>query len=128
MTTTEEPLRHLGTPEDAEWFRVMLKEIGETQSSLARLMERNGDDRKAATILRNIQRMANGEARVSGEMRVILTMISRAQKKRAKAAAVSGAPDEPKLLLPCDLIQDSDRLSGQNQTGRGQILPQMPDR
>lgn len=89
--TTEEPVRHLGTPESAQWFRAMLEEIGETQTSLARLMERNGDDRKAATILRNIQRMANGEARVSGEMRVILTMISRAQKKRAKAAAVGGA-------------------------------------
>jgi len=81
MTTTEEPPRHLGTAESAEWFRAMLKEIGETQSGLARLMQRNGDDRQAATILRNIQRMANGEARVSGEMRVILTMISREKKK-----------------------------------------------
>ena len=73
-----------GTPESAAWFKTMLDELGETQSSLARLMHRKGDDRQPATILRTIQRMATGEARVSGEMRVILTMMSRA-KKRAVA-------------------------------------------
>lgn len=73
-----------GTPESAAWFKAMLEEIGETQSSLARLMHRKGDDRQPTTILRTIQRMASGEARVSGEMRVILTMMLRA-KKRAVA-------------------------------------------
>ena len=73
-----------GTPESAAWFRAMLEELGETQSSLARLMHRKGDDRQPATILRTIQRMANGEARVSGEMRVILTMMKRAKNRSEK--------------------------------------------
>jgi hypothetical protein len=50
-------------------------------------LEKRGDDRKPATILRHVQRMANGEARVSGEMRVILSMMragaAKAQKKHA---------------------------------------------
>jgi hypothetical protein len=73
-----------GTPESAAWFRAMLEELGETQASMARLMKRKGDDRQPATIERHMRRMANGEARVSGEMRVILTMMLRA-KKRAVA-------------------------------------------
>ncbi len=72
-----------GTPESAAWFRAMLEQLGENQSSLARLMHRKGDDRQPATILRTIQRMATGEARVSGEMRVILTMMLRAKKRAA---------------------------------------------
>lgn len=71
-----------GSPDSAAWFRAALEEIGETQSSLVRLMVRNGDDRKPPTILRHIQRMALGEARVSGEMRVILTMLKRSRQKR----------------------------------------------
>jgi hypothetical protein len=55
------------TPESAAWFRAMFGEIGEAQSNLAKLMVQNDDDRKPATILRHIQRMALGEVRVSGE-------------------------------------------------------------
>jgi hypothetical protein len=51
---------------------------------MARLMKRKGDDRNPETIARHMRRMACGEARVSGEMRVILTMMLRA-KKRAVA-------------------------------------------
>lgn len=85
------PIR--GTPESAAWFRAMLEEIGETQSSLARLMHRKGDDRQPATILRTIQRMACGEARVSGEMRVILTMMKRAKNRAEKRIAAEKAVD-----------------------------------
>jgi hypothetical protein len=56
-------------------------------TGLARLMHRKGDDRQPATILRTIQRMATGEARVSGEMRVILTMMRRAKNRSEKRAA-----------------------------------------
>jgi hypothetical protein len=52
-------------------------------------MKRLGDDRCVDTIRRNIQRMAKGEARVSGEMRVILT-IRRNQAKRAAKAGAGG--------------------------------------
>ncbi len=68
-----EPIR--GTPESAAWFRAALEALGETQSSMARLMKHKGDDRQPATIARHMRRMATGEARVSGEMRVILTMM-----------------------------------------------------
>ncbi len=90
--TEEKPAR--GSPESAAWFRTQLEELGETQASMARLMMRNGDDRKLNTIERTIRRMANGEARVSGEMRVVLTMLIRGKKKaiaREQAAAADDA-------------------------------------
>lgn len=79
-----------GTPpapsaDSAAFFRAALAELGETQSSMARLMKRWGDDRQPATILRNIQRMANGEARVSGEMRVLINFMLRGKKRRESA-------------------------------------------
>lgn len=91
MSDTKAEKQHLGNSASAAWFRMMLEQIGETQSSMVRFMMRNGDDRQATTILRNIQRMANGEARVSGEMRVVLTMCANEQKKRQKAAEASNA-------------------------------------
>lgn len=72
-----------GSPESAAWFRAELEALGMTQSGLAKWLQKRGDDRKPATILRHVQRMANGEARVSGEMRVILSMM-RAGKKKAE--------------------------------------------
>ncbi len=85
--STQDDRPPLGTPESAAWFRAALVELELTQSSLARLMQRKGDDRKPATILRTIQRMATGDARVSGEMRVILTMMLRAKKRGEKRTA-----------------------------------------
>lgn len=79
----EPPVR--GNAESAKFFRHALEQLGENQSSLARLMKRHGDDRQPATILRNIQRMATGEARVSGEMRVLLNFMLRGKKKRDAA-------------------------------------------
>lgn len=77
-----------GTAESAAWFREALAEIGESQTGLARWMQRLGDDRKPANILRSIQRMASGDARVSGEMRVLLTLRRRkAVKARARQEA-----------------------------------------
>jgi len=72
-----------GSPESAAWFRAELDALGMTQTGLAKWLQKRGDDRKPATILRHVQRMANGEARVSGEMRVILSMM-RAGKKKAE--------------------------------------------
>ncbi len=63
------------TAASAAWFRAELRALGQTQTGLARWMKEHGDDRLPATILRNVQRMANGEARVSGEMRVILALL-----------------------------------------------------
>jgi hypothetical protein len=76
-----------GSPESAAWFRAQLAELGQTQSGFAKWLEKRGDDRKPATILRHVQRMANGEARVSGEMRVILSMMQAGKMKHQKNAA-----------------------------------------
>ena len=80
-----------GTPEGAAWFRAELAALGMTQSSFAKWLKRRGDDRKDATILRHVQRMANGEARVSGEMRVILSMMRAGAERKTKTAQRSAA-------------------------------------
>jgi hypothetical protein len=73
-----------GSPESAAWFKAELEELGLTQSGFAKWLKKRGDDRQPGTILRHIQRMAGGEARVSGEMRVILSMMRAGAKKQAK--------------------------------------------
>ena len=88
----EKPVR--GTAESAAWFREALAELGETQASMARLMKREGDDRQPETIARHMRRMTTGEARVSGEMRVILTMMRRLMGRTARKAAAEVADRE----------------------------------
>jgi hypothetical protein len=51
--------------------------LGMTQSSLARTMKELGDNRDEKNILRSIQRMVAGDARVSGEMRALLGLMER---------------------------------------------------
>ena len=80
-----------GTPESAAFFLAALQVLEENQSSFARVMKKNGDDRKPETILRSIQRMASGEARVSGEMRVLLTFMMQGKKRRLAARAAAKA-------------------------------------
>ena len=75
------------TPEQATVaFRKALEELGESQSGLASRMQRLGDKRPFANILRNIQRMASGETRVSGEMEALLEMLNR-ERRRARFEA-----------------------------------------
>jgi hypothetical protein len=85
-----------GTPDSAAWFRAQLEALGMTQSGFAKWMKKRGDDRMPATILRHIQRMAAGEARVSGEMRVILSLMRDGQRKAmARQAAKNAAQALP---------------------------------
>jgi hypothetical protein len=56
-------------------FRARIATLGLTQSSLARRMKQLGDDRDEKNILRSIQRMVAGDARVSGEMRALLGLL-----------------------------------------------------
>jgi hypothetical protein len=56
---------------------------GDDAIGLAKWLEKRGGDCRPATILRHVQRMADGEAYVSGEMRVILP-ITRAGKAEAE--------------------------------------------
>ena len=72
-----------GSAQSADEFRTFLAEIGETQSGFARTLQRMGDDRQRGTILRHVQRIASGEARISGEMRVIMTIFRNSRRKRA---------------------------------------------
>lgn len=76
-----------GTPESAAWFRAQLEAIGQTTTGLSKWMAKRGDDRRPGTIQRHIQRMASGEVRVSGEMRVILSMLRAGKVKYDKVAA-----------------------------------------
>ena len=77
--------------ESAAWFRARLAEVGQTQSGLSRLMKNCGDDRERKAILRSIQRMAPGRARVSGEMRVLLHFLAKSRAKRDRQAATETA-------------------------------------
>ena len=76
-----------GSPESAAWFRGKLEELGIGQSAFARLLIRLGDDRKLETILRGLQRMGSGEARVSGEMRAMLNHLVASKAAREKRIA-----------------------------------------
>lgn len=80
-----------GTADSAAWFRAELEALGMTQTGFAKWLKKRGDDRQPGTILRHVQRMANGEARVSGEMRVILAMMRDGQRKALQRKAVASA-------------------------------------
>jgi hypothetical protein len=58
-------------------LRARIAALGMNQSSLARTMKELGDDRDEKNILRSIQRMVAGDARVSGEMRALLGLLER---------------------------------------------------
>ena len=85
---TTRPPPTTGTPESAAWFRSELEALGLTQTGLAKWLKKRGDDRQPGSILRHVQRMANGEARVSGEMRVILTIMHDGKRKALQRKAV----------------------------------------
>ena len=82
-----------GNPESAEWFRDRLRALGQSQTGLARLLTSLGDDRQPGTILRSVQRMANGEARVSGEMRALLTLLGQQQDTSLTSPHARGRDD-----------------------------------
>jgi hypothetical protein len=63
--------------QDYSDLRARIAALGMTQSSLARRMKELGDDRDEKNILRSIQRMVAGDARVSGEMRALLGLLER---------------------------------------------------
>jgi hypothetical protein len=71
------------TEEATHAFRADLDRLGLSQRALAAKMRALGDARSFDTLLRSVQRMATGEARVSGEMQVIMTMLLR-ERTRAQ--------------------------------------------
>lgn len=64
-------------------LRARIASLGLTQSGLARRMKELGDDRDEKNILRSIQRMIAGDARVSGEMRALLGLLERTREDAA---------------------------------------------
>ena len=90
----DKPNDNAGTPESAAEFRAFLAEIGASQSGFARSLKRLGDDRAKATILRSVERMATGEVRIAGTMRVIMSIFRNSRRKRTKQAA-SATPKAP---------------------------------
>ena len=81
-----------GDAEGAAWLRSRLQELGFTQGAFARFMIRRGDTRPKRNVQRSIQRMCAGQARVPGEMRVLLGLMLRA--KRRKTARLARERDE----------------------------------
>lgn len=74
-----EPVPGRGTPESATWFREQLAALGMSIGAVARFMVQNGDDRSEGNIERTLRRMAVAQSRVSGEMRVLLTVLRQHQ-------------------------------------------------
>lgn len=62
-------------PESATWFREQLAALGWSKGDLIRYLLAHGDDRQPKTIERSLCRITAGEARVSGELRVVLTVL-----------------------------------------------------
>jgi hypothetical protein len=94
----EDAVDRSGTPESATEFRAFLAETGQTQWGFARALQRLGDTRQPATIQRHIQRLATGEHKLGGEMRVIMSIFRHSRRKRklaeqraAEAASTSAA-------------------------------------
>lgn len=75
---------------EAATLRAAIEGMDLNQSSFAVLMKGLGDGRELKTILRSIQRMAAADARVSGEMQVILSLLGR---DRARAKRLAGSID-----------------------------------
>ncbi len=84
--------------EDAELLRESLDELSLNQTNLAQLMTELGDAREMKTILRSIQRMAGRDAKLSGEMQVILTLLKREQSRaRRVVEATKWTEDDGRL-------------------------------
>lgn len=71
---------------ESEALRSAIEGLELNQSSFAGLLSELGDKRELKTILRSIQRMANADARVSGEMQVILTLLQRDESRARRIA------------------------------------------
>ena len=69
------------TPEErTDQFKKLLEELDEKPTELAVRLNRLGDYRGAAAIMRSVQRMAAGDTKVSGEMLVIIRMLVNHQR------------------------------------------------
>lgn len=79
----------------ASEFRDRLDALSLSQSALAVRLRELGDDRSVETILRSIQRMATGEARVSGEMKVIMRLLEQNEYRVSRLAHSVAWQDHP---------------------------------
>jgi hypothetical protein len=94
-------------------MRDRLNELSLNQTNLAQVMTELGDSREMKTILRSIQRMAGREARLSGEMQVILALLKREQSRARR------------VVQATEWIEDENgRLTAQIQGVRVRLTPQ----
>ncbi len=110
-------------------LRERIAKLGMTQTGLARRMRELGDDRDEKNILRSIQRMIAGDARVSGEMRAMLGMMELCAVAPAKADRPAQV-DRVEVRVP---IEDIDalhamimRLKARAALGKSQAPPSDP--
>jgi hypothetical protein len=68
-------------------FQAQVRELGDSPVELADRLQKLGDNRPYSTTLRGIQRMLTGETRVSGEMKALVTMMLRQQRRLKKKYA-----------------------------------------
>jgi hypothetical protein len=73
-------------------LRARIASLGMTQTGLARRMKELGDDRDEKNILRSIQRMVAGSARVSGEMRALLGLLEAISNSPSALSRKAPAP------------------------------------
>lgn len=83
----------------ASEFRDRLDALSLSQSALAVRLRELGDDRSVETILRSIQRMATGEARVSGEMKVIMRLLEQNEYRVSRLAHSVAWQDHPDVTV-----------------------------
>jgi hypothetical protein len=69
----------LATPYD---LRAEIEALGFNQSSFARRLQELGDNRPIKSIIRSVQRMVSGEARVGGETRGVVGLLEETQVLR----------------------------------------------
>lgn len=83
------PMTNISEPAKPDHLKAELEKLGWSQTGFAGLMTALGDNREVKTVLRSIQRMANGDARLSGEMQVILTLLKRDEARARRLAAMT---------------------------------------
>jgi hypothetical protein len=75
-------------------FKQALADLGIGTNALSKIMRNLGDDRPRENIRRNVQRMATGETRVSGEMRAMLNLLALLKEVRPDLKASIPAEED----------------------------------
>ena len=116
---------------EANFFRATLADLKFSQSDFARELTRLGAPRPPSTVLRSVQRMANGENKVSAEMHVLLRLLRQHRLNTQTIAALeSGMRSHENTVA--GQVDTTDRSIGrfetynrENETAAGIVLKTM---